>query len=135
MSESWANHYIGIPFREAHCWELVRRVYDRELGIELRDHEDEFDGPFDAVGIASVFDEERSSWREVFDAAPFDVLWMRCGRHPTHVAVVVDPPYFLHAQPPPRRLLGRSETAARIDSMTDPAWSPRIVTIYRHASR
>lgn len=72
--------YIGIPYDQCNCWQLVRMVYDLELGIILPSY-----GEIDATRIITVARgiarNDDYPWIKVDEPQEFDVVLMRGSVH------------------------------------------------------
>lgn len=136
----WEASYIGIPFLDGgrqhdvlDCWGLLCSVYAHELGIELPTFatvsfdEDNKRESYRRLHACMSEDIHANDWTEVAEGLeqPLDVLLLRMGGFPVHVAIVAnaDMKTMLH-------------TEMGIDSMisryTSPMWSSRVHNIYRH---
>lgn len=93
---TWWGAYIGLPYTECHCWELVRRVYAEHLGIHLHPFaEIDPDNLREVVRHMAAGERE---WTRVDTPQPFDVVVMRRHRLPIHVGVVTRPGWVLHTE-------------------------------------
>ena len=101
MSQWWAK-YIGTPYAEAHCWELVRRVYAAERDIDLPTY-----GEIDAAKLVEVarvmagaIEDARvaETWVPVTHGEAFDVALLRGRAQVWHVGVMVGPRHMLHTE-------------------------------------
>ena len=93
---TWWASYIGVPYAECHCWELVRRVYAEHLDVRLHPFA-EID-PKDLRGVAREIGNGARDWTPVETPAPFDVVVMRLHRLPIHVGIVTRPGWLLHTE-------------------------------------
>ncbi len=100
--------FVGIPYAEADCRELARRVLAAE-GIAFPDD------PHQA---------KASGWRPVERPQPLDIAIFNTPEGP-HVGVVVERGKFLHAD--------REKGCSRVERLSDPAWSAQIEGFYRYA--
>jgi hypothetical protein len=108
----WARPYLGVPYAEANCWEITRRVLWNRAAIRVPDFSGEYDRDADEAGWADhVRDEVESlverelagdDWRAVVGAVrPFDVALYRAivrdgsgtlvVRRHAHIGVVIAP--------------------------------------------
>ena len=97
MSQWWAK-YVGLPYEEAHCWELVRRVYAAERDIDLPTY-----GEIDAaklVEVARAMAEAQAAeiWSPVQQGEAFDVALLRGRAQVWHVGIMVGPRHILHTE-------------------------------------
>src|SRR5690606_31436671 len=102
---SWANGYVGIPFRDrgrtrtgCDCWGLARLVYAGELRIGLPDYSGAYASVEERAEIAELLAaaEARGPWRPVAVLQPFDLLLYRRGQHRSHVGIAVGGGRMLH---------------------------------------
>jgi len=122
---SWWGRYIGLPFDDAHCWELVRRVYADQRRIALP-----FYGEVDARDLASVArtieaGQGGDHWQPVAQPQLFDVALMRGRSRIWHVGVMVDARRVLHTE---------QATDAVVIAVRDPAISGRIIGYRRYVA-
>lgn len=107
MRPAWAAQYVAVPFREkgrtrdgVDCYGLVRLIYQEQRGIELPSYADDYASTADAREItALVRGEVAARWTAIarVEARLFDVaIFTLCGQ-PTHVGLILDPPWFIHA--------------------------------------
>ena len=97
MSQWWAK-YVGTPYAEAHCWELVRRVYAAERGVDLPSY-----GEIDAAKLVDVARamagaQAAEIWTPVRHGEAFDVALLRGRAQVWHVGVMVGPRHMLHTE-------------------------------------
>jgi cell wall-associated NlpC family hydrolase len=104
---SWANRYVGIPWKEKgrdwdgiDCWGTVYLPYKFERDIALPDYLDWYSTTDELQCIVEAIGQEKcGQWEKVFrlnEAQAFDVLVMRRGAYPSHVGLMVDYRHFLH---------------------------------------
>ncbi len=122
---AWVQTYLGIPWEETHCWDLVRRVLAERFGLSVPSYRDRYTSPTDADAVAAVVRAERQGWPEVRDGEEQagDVVLLRLVGQPVHVGLVVAPGDMLHTL----RGLG-----ARLERYRTVAWRRRIVGFHRH---
>ena len=128
---SWANDYVGIPWRlhgrdrrGCDCWGLACTVY-RDRGITLPEYLD-YGAADDHGEIAALIAGATSSpiWQLVETPEPFDIAVFRRGRLDTHVGIVVAPGRMLHMA---------DEDCAKIERYDGGAWRHRLTGHWRHA--
>lgn len=124
---------MGLPFREGgadrrgvFCWGLVALVYRDVAGIDLPLHEtvaiDDLAAVSARIGAGALV----PPWTtEVPPGSerPLDVVVMSFRRLPTHVGLIVDRGFLLHAQ---------EATCSVIVPLGDRSVSRRLLGIYRH---
>lgn len=93
---SWWGQYIGLPYAQVHCWDLVRRAYLDQLGIRLPDHADIPPGNHRAV--IEAMRAGAAAWADADGARPFDVVLMRRASRPLHVGLITCPGWVLHTE-------------------------------------
>jgi cell wall-associated NlpC family hydrolase len=95
----WVDAYIGLPFVEIDCYNLVRKVYAEQFTIDLPDLTEEYKNAFDIDSISGLYVREiGQNWilleEPVFGCVPvFRVkgqLW--------HCGMVVNRDLMLHTQ-------------------------------------
>ena len=130
---TWAARYIGLPWalggrddRGLDCWGLVRLVLEREFGVAL----DSYDGldwrkTDHSATVATLTAAELDNWiaLEAGWERPADVIMLRIGGHPLHVAVVAGGGYMLHIE------RGIETCLERYGGI---AWRDRVCGCYRH---
>lgn len=127
--------YIGLPFAEkgrdragVDCWGLIALIYREQLGIEVPSYVENYTSTKDGEEIAAIIRAESLDWREmpVEQACLGDVVILRIKGRPWHCGLVLDPPWFLHAD----RDCG--VVRERWDALM---WSRRRESVYRHPER
>lgn len=97
MTDWWAP-YIGLPYAEVHCWELVRRVYHGRLGVSLPSY-----GEIDSTRLLEVArtmqtGKDAECWQAVDEPTEFDVCLLRGRSAVWHVGVMTDNAHVLHTE-------------------------------------
>ena len=120
---TWWHPYIGLPYERAHCWELVRRVYADQLGLDLPAY-----GEIDAANLVAVARgmaeaEAADCWHPVDRPQAFDVALMRGRSRVWHVGVMVDDRRVLHTE---------RATGAVLVGVQDTAMRGRVTGYRRH---
>jgi cell wall-associated NlpC family hydrolase len=95
---AWWGKYIGLPYADAHCWELVRRVYQDRMGVDLPSYGEV--SARDLVKVARTMADGAAGdgWLPVAIPQALDVALMRGRHHVWHVGVMVDPANVLHTE-------------------------------------
>lgn len=101
---TWAEKYVGIPFKEKgrdekglDCYGLVCLVYKNELGIDLPSYSELYENTKDKAHISKlIFDESANKWQDVDKPKSFDVVTLNMLGVPMHVGIVLDIGYMLH---------------------------------------
>lgn len=127
----WQNKYVGIPYKDngrdeigIDCWGLVRLVYNKEFGISLPSYAEDYSGS-DRQRIAELIAQYREGWQETTqEPKSGDVVLFRVLGLQTHVGIITEYPYFLHARD------GRDSSIEKLDAST---WSKRVVGIFRYS--
>ena len=122
---AWVDSYIGVPFAEYNCYNLMRKVYAEQLGTDLPDLDDEYLHSFDTRSIARLYLREmKQNWEKISKPkfgclAAFrvkGVLW--------HCGMIVSKESMLHTQ------------HALINSCLEPfdniTWNNKFVGFYNH---
>ncbi|WP_172298367.1 NlpC/P60 family protein [Pseudoruegeria sp. HB172150] len=123
---NWSARYLGLPRSELHCWGLVCRVYQAELGIGLPHYDGSGASEEERAEVEALVRHEETGgvWEPIAGASevrPFDVLVFRRGRSRSHIGLAVDPRHMLHM-----------DGQAQIARLTDPSWKHRLKGVYRH---
>lgn len=115
--------YVGASWEARGCWQLLRRVYAEQLGLELPSYAEEYG---DGSGAAALILAESVAWHAVPPGGerPGDAALFSMAGDPAHVGVVVGAGRFLHI---------REGQTATIESYRGPIWSRRLVGFFRHA--
>ena len=114
----WCQRYVGTPYSELNCWELCRKIFATEFGINI--------GPVEEQRHAM----QDRHWIDIQDGdiAPRegDVILFKDSPVNRHVAILLDDTYMIHSQ---------KGMNCCIESWRSRAWKNRIVGIYRHRER
>lgn len=125
---------IEVPFLEKgrglsgfDCWGAVRFGLLNACGIEVPSYTESYQTTREGEEIAALISRESTGWDEMalLNAQPGDVLILRIKGFPWHCGLIIDPPYFIHAD----RTVGTVKD--RWDSIR---WAQRIVSVHRHRS-
>ena len=125
------NKAIGVPFVDHgrdfngwDCWGLVVLAYRECFGIELPGYE--HISALSSREAGELINIQKKRWTEVTDnqERPGDVLVIREGAWPCHVALVVKKGLMLHVDM-------KIETC--VESYKTGIWVSQIVGAYRHA--
>jgi probable lipoprotein NlpC len=132
MIPAYIRHYVGIPFKPhgrtllaCDCYGLLFLVFRQEFHIELPSYETEYASALDRQEIARLIAGERTPWQPVptDEARLGDAVCFRIAGDECHIGLVVDPPWFIHAQE------GTDSCLQRWDAIR---WRARTTGIYRH---
>ena len=121
---AWWGQYIGLPYADAHCWELVRRVYADRAGVALPSY-----GEIDArqlVAVARAIETGAAGdrWIPATHPQELDVALMRGRSRVWHVGVMVGPRHVLHTE---------QATNAVVVPLSHPLVAGRITGYRRYA--
>lgn len=121
--------YVGLPYAERGCWELLRLVYAEQLGITLPAYAEEYAAIPDEerAELGRLITESRSDWYAIApgDERAGDAVLFRMLGEPVHIGVIAEPGLFLHVY--------QGHTSC-IESYRGPKWRPRLEGVYRHVS-
>ena len=107
--------YLGIEYSEYNCYELLRLVYEKELGIILPNFQAE-----------KIINERVDNWIEIeSDFKIFDVLLFSRGNG-RHVGIVVGDNLMLHT------VNNKNSCVERYDRKQ---WKNNLISVYRHRNR
>jgi len=118
MIPAWVNKYLSIDYEKLDCWNLVRKVYADEFGIEVG-------------GIGKQRTHMRKGeWIDIFDDGlgfeVGDVLLFKSTPLNRHVGLIISTNLMLHT------IRGANSCVERWESSK---WRSRMVGIYRHKKR
>ena len=124
MLPSWVSKYVGLPFEEYNCWQLVCLVYKNELNIILDDYKNEYHNAIDRENIASIYTREmHRTYIKIDNPQAFDVVVCRVRGQPWHTGIVIESNQMLHTQ---RYINAVVEYYDRFN------WKNRILGFYRY---
>lgn len=118
----WWGRFVGLPYAQVHCWELVRQVYADRLGVVLPSYGEI--SAADLVRVARAIEVGQEAWVSVTDPDELDVVLMRGRSRVWHVGVMTDPAHVLHTE--------RATDAVRV-RIDDQAIAGRIMGFRRYA--
>ena len=110
------TQWIGIPYDQLTCWELVQAVYLDTYGVDLGPAEKQVEGIRDGEWQPIRLDKEK----------PMDVLVFHTFNDEPHVGLVLGHGKFLHTQ---------AGVDSCIERYRDLRWKARIRNIYRRSAR
>ncbi len=138
MRPRWAERYLQIPFCEkgrsragVDCYGLVRLIYQDQRGIELPSYDEQYATTADRTEITALLRGELASrWREIplAEAGEFDGVIFRLYGQPTHVGLVLDPPWFIHAI---KVVAGKTVGKTWIERWDSLQWEKRLLAAVR----
>ena len=104
------RNYIGIPYlsngrthKGVDCWGLVYLIYSEILNINLPEITTEYTNGLDVTDTKDVFlkyekiFKDQGDFRTVEKTEPYDLLLFKRSEYISHVAIVVDDAFFIHA--------------------------------------
>jgi cell wall-associated NlpC family hydrolase len=117
---TWYAAYVGIPYQEKNCWQLIQLIFAEQWGVTLPD----FDVTVRGTAIDTIF-ASGIVWQAVDPQAVQigDVVAITGGRYVRHVGLVVAPGVMLHSQ---------DGTDSVIESYESFVWRQRVGGFYRH---
>lgn len=131
----FANSVQGTPFKNKgrdtsgwDCWGLVVCTYRECFGIILLDYQQEYEDALKAKEVAEAYEKHKHLWKQLQpgEERAGDVVVLRYGSWPCHVAVVATPGKMLHVE------RGISTCIEHYNSLT---WKKKIIGFFRHAER
>ena len=111
--------YIGIPYEKMDCYDLCKKFYKEEFGVELPDQH--YIDNRDVKEMAEVVGSCKEEFVKVSDPRFGDLVLLRVWGMPAHVGLYVNDKIILHTQ-------------EKIGSMLEnisPRWVNRIEGYYR----
>lgn len=126
----WQNKYVGIPYKNngrdldgMDCWGLARYVYNKEFNISLPSFSQDYTGE-DRERISELIAQYKEGWENVTTTPQSgDVVLFRMMGFESHIGIVTEYPYFLHAKE------GANSSIERADSTV---WEKRLLGIFRY---
>lgn len=121
------DKYIGLPYVDRGCWELVRLVYREMLSINLPDYAAEYAKISEDAReeLRDLIVNNRSAWASVSagNERSGDAVLFRMLGQPSHIGVVTASGFFLHV---------RAGQLSCVEPYRSPKWLPRLDGFYRH---
>lgn len=123
--------YLGISYERDNCWGLVKRYYDKELGIDMG----KFKIKLSPEKKMQVFLKDILKMEEEFDlvehATPLsikihDIIIFENCVGGVHAGIYIGDDMILHTL---------KSTGSIIEKFSDSIWSGRVNSIYRHISQ
>lgn len=125
----WQNKYVGIPYKDngrdldgMDCWGLARHVYNKEFNISLPSFSEDYNGS-DRERIAELIAQYKEGWENISEPKSGDVVLFRMLGLQSHIGIITEYPYFLHARE------GYDSSIERLDSTL---WEKRVVGVFRY---
>lgn len=131
---------IGVPFLDKgrglsgwDCWGAVRFGLLNGFGVEVPSYTEDYTTTKEGDEITALIGRESLAWIEVplGEARVGDVIILRIKGQPWHCGLVMDPPYFLHADATVSRRTGLPKGTVR-DRWDSLLWEKRILGVHRH---
>lgn len=127
----WHNKYVGIPYKDngrdlngVDCWGLARYVYNKEFNISLPSFSFNYDGG-DRERIEELIAQYREGWEEITqDYKSGDLVLFRMMGYESHVGIITEYPYFLHA---------REKADSSIERLDTTQWKNRVIGVFRYS--
>lgn len=128
----WHNKYVGIPYKDngrdpdgVDCWGLARYVYNKEFNISLPSFSFNYDGG-DRERIQELIAQYREGWEEITqDYKSGDLVLFRMMGYESHVGIITEYPYFLHA---------REKADSSVERLDNTQWKNRVIGVFRYSS-
>jgi hypothetical protein len=127
----WHNKYVGIPYKDngrdlsgVDCWGLARYVYNKEFNISLPSFSFNYDGG-DRERIEELIAQYREGWEEITgEYKSGDLVLFRMMGYESHVGIITEYPYFLHA---------RENADSSIERLDNSQWKNRVIGVFRYS--
>jgi len=87
--------YIGTPYSELDCWEVVQRFYTEIKGIDLR-IASRYSDPTNKKIISRIVEVEKDNFYKVDEPRLGDIMLMRVDGVLAHVGIYLCPGKFFH---------------------------------------
>ena len=121
MIPTWINKYIGIPYDEKNCLELLKFIYKEESGIILPKY-DNYVNDDHIESIEKQFNETNIDWIKLDKPEPMCLIMMNIAGHPVHIGLCLDETYMIHT------LRGHNSAIEKHNSIK---WKRRIEGFYK----
>ena len=105
------------------CWGLCRAAYRDVLGIDLPSH-DGYTHKTSFEEISRFIGGDAHGWDHVEQSRVGDVVLYRVGKHPAHIALMIDSRRALHAN---------ADVGTAIERLSSPLWHSRFEGFFRYA--
>lgn len=125
-NHAWVFRHIGRKWSEDfHCWDLVKLIYNQELGIDIASDLDAIKNPLCVSETSVAIAKGLEQWVEV-EGQPkeFDVCLMGRQNVFHHIGVAINNKTIFHVTN------GHLSAAAHIDQLKK---QYKIIKFYRHA--
>ena len=127
MIPKWVGKYIGLPFEEYNCWQLMCLIYRNEFDIELPDFKGEYSNALDAKKIEAIYNRELlSRFTKIDVQKQFCFVVIRMDGQPWHCGLVIDKNIMLHTD--------RGIDCVHQDFNTL-EWKHRVIGYYEYATK
>ena len=123
--ENWIGDYIGIPFDELNCWQLMCKIYEEQFNVILPDYQTEYRTFKDRKNIKKIYNRELAERAKLLDEPMmYCFIVLRILGLPWHVGLVVSKNQMLHTN---------HKTGSCVEEFTSKLWVNRIIGFYLYA--
>ena len=126
MIPKWVGKYIGLPFEQYNCWQLMCEVYNTEFDISLPHFENEYENSKDAKNIKAIYEREFKRFKKIEHQKDFCFIVIRMQGQPWHCGLVVDTNVMLHTE------RGIGAVCQRFNTLE---WKNRVIGYYEYQSK
>ena len=119
----WISNYVGIPFEEYNCWQLICKIYNEQFGIKLSDYSNEYKTALDKENIRLIYERELKIWQQIKNPAFGDIIVLMIQGQPWHTGIVVSKQFMLHTE---------RKIQSMIESYNGIIWKNKIIGYYRY---
>ena len=114
-----SHNFIGVPYEEKDCWQLVLLFYRLVFDINLVQYA--YEDPFDKEEIASLIITHRDKFIPVSSPKFGDIIVLRVFGFPSHLGIYLNESQVLHTT---------DKTGSIVDQMS--RWKTRLEGFYRY---
>lgn len=114
-----SHNFIGVPYDEKDCWQLVILFYKMILSIDLVQYN--YKDPFDNEEIAALVITHRDKFIPVEVPQFGDIIVLRVFGFPSHLGIYLNESQILHTT---------DKTGSIIDQFS--RWKTRVEGFYRY---
>lgn len=126
MNYNWQFQYLGLLWKsDFNCWDLVKKIYQEQLNIDIRTEFENVDNPLDIIHNQTAFLKGLETWVEVIKPKEFDICAMGHSKTIHHVGVFMEPNHCFHIT---TKKLASAESLKALEK------NYKTIRFYRHAS-
>ena len=125
MIPGWIGDYIGLPFEEYNCWQLICKIYRERFEILLPDFKGQYRNHLDRRSIKKLYEREMYlSWQQVDTPVFGDCISLKIKNQPWHCGLIVSNTSMLHTE---------NNLWSVIEPFNGPMWHNNIIGFFHYA--